>query len=77
MLCLAVIPFSTGLGEVLAVKPAEQCLATEFNLIFFAGDFLGDSSSEPLKVSPVVSTARISCAGEQYGRLLRVDKPFS
>lgn len=57
--------FSSGLGEFLALKPAERCLAAEFSVIF-AGDFLGDSSSEPWKVSPVSTTripAQVSTAG--------------
>lgn len=49
MLCHAVTSFSNGLGEVLALKPAEQCLAAEFNLL--CGTFLRDFSSDPLKVS--------------------------
>lgn len=76
MLCHAVTSFSSGLGQVLALKPAEQCLATEFSLIFFAGAFLGNSFPEPLTVSLVISTARIPCRGERCGRLLGPDKPF-
>lgn len=68
------ICISNGLGEFLALKPAEQCLATEFSVIFM-GAFLGDSSSEPWKVSPVISTTRISCTG-QYSRLLWAEKTF-
>lgn len=41
MLGLAVTSFSSSFGEVLDFKPADQCLAVEFNSVLFKGALLG------------------------------------
>jgi len=74
LLGLAITSFSSGLGEGLVLKPPEQCLATEFKFVF-TGAFLGDSSSKPLEISPVISTARVCCAGGWYGRSWWLGEP--
>lgn len=72
MLGCAVASVRNGLRGIFSSQPADQ-----FSLVFFASAFLGDSSSAPSKVSQIISSARISCTDELWGRMLWLDKSFS